>query len=208
MLALLSAGNSPARSSPSAVAAAPAGPASSSLRRAVEAPVKTGSKSARTTPNGKSRSSGSPEQLRTATPGSRGRSMAARSNSVLPIPAGPWTIASRPAPLLAVPISSLSAASSWSRSSTSAARVARIGRVWTAGLVSARRARPQCASTRSHTNGSISGGTTRNGSGSCNDHAVIDVTHFTDPGCPWAYSALPAHATRDGATASACAGRL
>ena len=24
---------------------------------------------------------------------------------------------------------------------------------------------------------------------------VIDVTHFTDPGCPWAYSALPAHTT-------------
>ena len=24
---------------------------------------------------------------------------------------------------------------------------------------------------------------------------MIDVTHFTDPGCPWAYSALPAHAT-------------
>jgi protein-disulfide isomerase-like protein with CxxC motif len=24
---------------------------------------------------------------------------------------------------------------------------------------------------------------------------VIDVTHFTDPGCPWAYSAGPAHAT-------------
>jgi 2-hydroxychromene-2-carboxylate isomerase len=26
-------------------------------------------------------------------------------------------------------------------------------------------------------------------------HAVIDVTHFTDPGCPWAYSARPAHTT-------------
>jgi protein-disulfide isomerase-like protein with CxxC motif len=26
-------------------------------------------------------------------------------------------------------------------------------------------------------------------------HAVIDVTHFTDPGCPWAYSAMPAHTT-------------
>ena len=25
--------------------------------------------------------------------------------------------------------------------------------------------------------------------------AVIDVTHFTDPGCPWAYSALPSHTT-------------
>jgi 2-hydroxychromene-2-carboxylate isomerase len=24
---------------------------------------------------------------------------------------------------------------------------------------------------------------------------VIDVTHFTDPGCPWAYSACPAHTT-------------
>jgi 2-hydroxychromene-2-carboxylate isomerase len=24
---------------------------------------------------------------------------------------------------------------------------------------------------------------------------VIDVTHFTDPGCPWAYSAMPAHTT-------------
>jgi 2-hydroxychromene-2-carboxylate isomerase len=24
---------------------------------------------------------------------------------------------------------------------------------------------------------------------------VIDVTHFTDPGCPWAYSAWPAHTT-------------
>jgi len=24
---------------------------------------------------------------------------------------------------------------------------------------------------------------------------VIDVTHFTDPGCPWAYSALPVHTT-------------
>jgi 2-hydroxychromene-2-carboxylate isomerase len=24
---------------------------------------------------------------------------------------------------------------------------------------------------------------------------VIEVTHFTDPGCPWAYSASPAHAT-------------
>jgi 2-hydroxychromene-2-carboxylate isomerase len=24
---------------------------------------------------------------------------------------------------------------------------------------------------------------------------VIEVTHFTDPGCPWAYSARPAHAT-------------
>lgn len=24
---------------------------------------------------------------------------------------------------------------------------------------------------------------------------MIDVTHFTDPGCPWAYSALPAHTT-------------
>jgi protein-disulfide isomerase-like protein with CxxC motif len=24
---------------------------------------------------------------------------------------------------------------------------------------------------------------------------VIDVTHFTDPGCPWAYSAFPAHTT-------------
>jgi protein-disulfide isomerase-like protein with CxxC motif len=24
---------------------------------------------------------------------------------------------------------------------------------------------------------------------------VIDVTHFTDPGCPWAYSASPAHTT-------------
>src|SRR4051795_4834695 len=27
------------------------------------------------------------------------------------------------------------------------------------------------------------------------DPAVIDVTHFTDPGCPWAYSAMPAHTT-------------
>ena len=26
-------------------------------------------------------------------------------------------------------------------------------------------------------------------------HGVIDVTHFTDPGCPWAYSAWPAHTT-------------
>jgi protein-disulfide isomerase-like protein with CxxC motif len=26
-------------------------------------------------------------------------------------------------------------------------------------------------------------------------HDVIDVTHFTDPGCPWAYSASPAHTT-------------
>jgi 2-hydroxychromene-2-carboxylate isomerase len=25
--------------------------------------------------------------------------------------------------------------------------------------------------------------------------AVIDVVHFTDPGCPWAYSAWPAHTT-------------
>jgi 2-hydroxychromene-2-carboxylate isomerase len=25
--------------------------------------------------------------------------------------------------------------------------------------------------------------------------AVIDVSHFTDPGCPWAYSAWPAHTT-------------
>jgi 2-hydroxychromene-2-carboxylate isomerase len=25
--------------------------------------------------------------------------------------------------------------------------------------------------------------------------AVIEITHFTDPGCPWAYSALPAHTT-------------
>jgi protein-disulfide isomerase-like protein with CxxC motif len=25
--------------------------------------------------------------------------------------------------------------------------------------------------------------------------AMIEVTHFTDPGCPWAYSALPAHTT-------------
>jgi protein-disulfide isomerase-like protein with CxxC motif len=24
---------------------------------------------------------------------------------------------------------------------------------------------------------------------------VLDVTHFTDPGCPWAYSATPAHTT-------------
>src|SRR3954453_3025624 len=24
---------------------------------------------------------------------------------------------------------------------------------------------------------------------------MIDVIHFTDPGCPWAYSASPAHAT-------------
>jgi 2-hydroxychromene-2-carboxylate isomerase len=24
---------------------------------------------------------------------------------------------------------------------------------------------------------------------------VIDVTHFTDPGCPWAYSSMPAHTT-------------
>jgi protein-disulfide isomerase-like protein with CxxC motif len=24
---------------------------------------------------------------------------------------------------------------------------------------------------------------------------VIDITHFTDPGCPWAYSAMPAHTT-------------
>jgi 2-hydroxychromene-2-carboxylate isomerase len=24
---------------------------------------------------------------------------------------------------------------------------------------------------------------------------VIEVTHFTDPGCPWAYSAMPAHTT-------------
>jgi protein-disulfide isomerase-like protein with CxxC motif len=23
---------------------------------------------------------------------------------------------------------------------------------------------------------------------------TVDVTHFTDPGCPWAYSASPAHA--------------
>lgn len=30
---------------------------------------------------------------------------------------------------------------------------------------------------------------------SCNHHAVIHVTHFTDPGCPWAYSACPAHTT-------------
>src|SRR5919202_3144332 len=29
----------------------------------------------------------------------------------------------------------------------------------------------------------------------CNDHAMIDVTHFTDPGCPWAYSAWPVHNT-------------
>ena len=38
-------------------------------------------------------------------------------------------------------------------------------------------------------------GRAENRSVNCNDHAVIDVTHFTDPGCPWAYSALPAHAT-------------
>ena len=24
---------------------------------------------------------------------------------------------------------------------------------------------------------------------------MIEVTHFTDPGCPWAYSAMPAHTT-------------
>jgi protein-disulfide isomerase-like protein with CxxC motif len=30
---------------------------------------------------------------------------------------------------------------------------------------------------------------------SCDHHAVIDVTHFTDPGCPWAYSAWPGHTT-------------
>ena len=24
---------------------------------------------------------------------------------------------------------------------------------------------------------------------------MIEVTHFTDPGCPWAYSASPAHTT-------------
>ena len=24
---------------------------------------------------------------------------------------------------------------------------------------------------------------------------MIEVTHFTDPGCPWAYSAHPAHTT-------------
>jgi protein-disulfide isomerase-like protein with CxxC motif len=24
---------------------------------------------------------------------------------------------------------------------------------------------------------------------------MLDVTHFTDPGCPWAYSAMPAHTT-------------
>jgi 2-hydroxychromene-2-carboxylate isomerase len=29
----------------------------------------------------------------------------------------------------------------------------------------------------------------------CDDHAAIDLTHFTDPGCPWAYSAWPAHTT-------------
>src|SRR5688500_695827 len=29
----------------------------------------------------------------------------------------------------------------------------------------------------------------------CDDDAMIDVTHFTDPGCPWAYSASPALAT-------------
>ena len=27
------------------------------------------------------------------------------------------------------------------------------------------------------------------------DDAVIEITHFTDPGCPWAYSAWPAHTT-------------
>jgi protein-disulfide isomerase-like protein with CxxC motif len=26
-------------------------------------------------------------------------------------------------------------------------------------------------------------------------NAVIEITHFTDPGCPWAYSAWPAHTT-------------
>src|ERR671916_202780 len=26
-------------------------------------------------------------------------------------------------------------------------------------------------------------------------HVVIGITYFTDPGCPWAYSAWPAHAT-------------
>ena len=29
----------------------------------------------------------------------------------------------------------------------------------------------------------------------CDHQSVIDVTHFTDPGCPWAYSAWPAHTT-------------
>lgn len=29
----------------------------------------------------------------------------------------------------------------------------------------------------------------------CDDDGVIDVIHFTDPGCPWAYSATPAHTT-------------
>ena len=29
----------------------------------------------------------------------------------------------------------------------------------------------------------------------CNDAGVLDVTHFSDPGCPWAYSAAPAHTT-------------
>jgi protein-disulfide isomerase-like protein with CxxC motif len=29
----------------------------------------------------------------------------------------------------------------------------------------------------------------------CNHDAVIDVLHFSDPGCPWAYSAAPAHTT-------------
>jgi 2-hydroxychromene-2-carboxylate isomerase len=52
-----------------------------------------------------------------------------------------------------------------------------------------------CLSQRTSTQFSISGGRAENRSGSCNDHAVIDVTHFTDPGCPWAYSALPAHTT-------------
>lgn len=28
----------------------------------------------------------------------------------------------------------------------------------------------------------------------CNHHLMVSVTHFTDPGCPWAYSASPAHA--------------
>ena len=29
----------------------------------------------------------------------------------------------------------------------------------------------------------------------CDDLGVIEVTHYTDPGCPWAYSAWPAHTT-------------
>ena len=86
---------------PSTPAAPPAAACSRSARSSSDASASGGSKSWRTTPKAKSRSSSVPRERRTRMPLRRSPGRAAASSAVLPIPAGPSTTTKCRVPLRA-----------------------------------------------------------------------------------------------------------